>query len=78
MHVYMYILYTCACVYSSGTNVEHHLIIDFVICQLVPLLGPPEHHSGVPERTLSLVGNKQQLDTATELIKELLSEVYLK
>lgn len=44
----------------------------------MPLLGPPEHHSGVPERTLSLVGNKQQLDTATELIKELLSEVHLK
>ncbi|KAH7441176.1 hypothetical protein KP509_03G027700 [Ceratopteris richardii] len=42
--------------------------------QLVPLHGPPEYQSGVTERVLSLMGSKEQVDAASELIKELISE----
>lgn len=42
--------------------------------QLVPLLGPPEYHAGVAERVLTLMGTKEQVDAASELIKELISE----
>eukprot|EP00250_Pteridium_aquilinum_P010688 c19567_g1_i1 orf=804-2882(-) len=42
--------------------------------QLVPLLGPPEYHSGVAERVLTLMGSKEQVDAASELIKELINE----
>ncbi|KAI5069007.1 hypothetical protein GOP47_0015308 [Adiantum capillus-veneris] len=42
--------------------------------QLVPLMGPPEYQSGVAERVLTLMGSKEQVDSASELIKELISE----
>ncbi|MCO5586636.1 hypothetical protein L7F22_040577 [Adiantum nelumboides] len=42
--------------------------------QLVPLMGPPEYQSGVAERVLTLMGSKEQVDAASELVKELISE----
>lgn len=42
--------------------------------QLVPLLGPSEYHSGVAERVLTLMGSKEQVDAASELIKDLINE----
>lgn len=42
--------------------------------QLVPLMGPPEYQSGVAERVLTLMGSKEQVDAASELIKELINE----
>lgn len=43
--------------------------------QLVPLPGPPDFNPGaITERMITLIGTKQQIDAASELVKEIISE----